>query len=263
MEALLNTVAPVGLIVALGHLLGKRQAIDLTALSRLALYLFVPALIFDSMRKAGLSLDAAWGLVLGFVLTYALLFIPSLLLSRLLGLKAPLRKTQLAGVLFPNSGNLGLSLSFSALGTEGLERAVVYFVASSAFMFSLGPALFRGGGKEGLLLTLRPPLVWAPMGGLLLRGFPFRLDEGVHLLGQAAIPVLLTALGLQLAQTRLVLGGFELLVSTLRLLLTPLLAHGVGALLGFGHAHGGQCLLMSQAFGGDAARAARSAVATT
>jgi len=212
----------VGLIVALGHLLGKRQAIDLTALSRLALYLFVPALIFDSMRKAGLSLDAARGLVLGFVLTYALLFIPSLLLSRLLGLKAPLRKTQLAGVLFPNSGNLGLSLSFSALGTEGLERAVVYFVASSAFMFSLGPALFRGGGgKEGLLLTLRLPLVWTLMGGLLLRGFPFRLDEGVHLLGQAAIPVPLTALGLQLAQTRLVLGGFELLVSTLRLLLPP------------------------------------------
>ncbi|KGQ20870.1 AEC family transporter [Thermus filiformis] len=278
MEALLNTVAPVGLIVALGFLLGRRQALDLTPLSRLTLYLLVPALIFDSMRRSTLSAEAALGLVLGFALTYALLFLAALLLARALGLEPPLWKTLLAGALFPNSGNMGLSLTFFALGAEGLERAVVYFIASSVLMFGLGPAFLRGGGVgESLLFTLRLPLFWALAGGLLLRGvpFPFRLDEGVHLLGQAAIPVLLTTLGLQLAQTRVVVGGFEVLSSLLRLVLAPLLAHGVGLLLGLGSLEhkvlvlqsamptAVNAFLMSREFGGDPARAARSVVAST
>lgn len=64
-------------------------------------------------------------------------------------------------------------------------------------------------------------------------------------------------------------------MSTLRLLLAPLLAHGVGALLGLGSLEhkvlvlqsamptAVNAFLMSQAFGGEAARAARSVVATT
>lgn len=78
---------------------------------------------------------------------------------------------------------MGLSLVYFALGEEGLRRAVVYFLLSSALMFGLGPAFIRGGGlKEGLLFTLRLPLFYALFLGLLLKALglslPFRLEEG-------------------------------------------------------------------------------------
>ncbi len=69
MQALLNTVLPVALVVLAGYLLGKRIPMDLTTLSRLTLYLLVPALIFDAMYRAEYSREGLWGLTLGFSLT--------------------------------------------------------------------------------------------------------------------------------------------------------------------------------------------------
>lgn len=124
-----------------------------------------------------------WGLVLGFSLTYALLFLLVQGAGKLFGLSRETTKTLLVCGLFPNSGNMGLSLVYFALGEEGLRRAVVYFLLSSALMFGLGPAFIRGGGlKEGLLFTLRLPLFYALFLGLLLKALglslPFRLEEG-------------------------------------------------------------------------------------
>lgn len=75
MEALFNTVVPVALVVLSGYLLGRRLEMDLSTLSRLTLYALVPALILDSMYRAEYTLEGVWGLVLGFSLTYALLFL--------------------------------------------------------------------------------------------------------------------------------------------------------------------------------------------
>ncbi|BFH76231.1 AEC family transporter [Thermus thermophilus] len=237
MEALFNTVVPVALVVLSGYLLGRRLEMDLSTLSRLTLYALVPALILDSMYRAEYTLEGVWGLVLGFSLTYALLFLLVQGAGKLFGLSRETTKTLLVCGLFPNSGNMGLSLAYFALGEEGLGRAVVYFLLSSVVMFGLGPAFIRGGGlKEGLLFTLRLPLFYALFLGLLLKALglslPFRLEEGVRLMGQAAIPVLLLTLGMQMGKTRFHLGPFEGAASALRLLLAPLVAYGVGALLG-------------------------------
>ncbi|WP_347240132.1 AEC family transporter [Thermus sp.] len=280
MEALLNTVVPVALVVASGYLLGKRLPMDLTTLSRLTLYLLVPALILDSMYRAEYTREGLWGLVLGFALTYGALYLLIGATGRLLGLSREAAKGLLVCGLFPNSGNMGLSLTLFALGEEGLRRAVVYFVLSSVVMFGLGPAFIRGGGlKEGFLFTLRLPLFYPLFLGLLLRALdltlPFRLDEGVRLMGQAAIPVLLLTLGMQMAKTPFRVGAFEGVASALRLFFAPLVAYGVGALLGLPRLEhqvlvlqsatpvAVNAFLLTKEFGGDALRVARSVVVST
>lgn len=280
MQALLNTVLPVALVVLAGYLLGRRVAMDLTTLSRLTLYLLVPALIFDAMYRAEYSREGLLGLTLGFALTYTLLYLLILGAGRLLGLSPEAAKGLLVCALFPNSGNMGLSLVYFALGEEGLRRAVVYFILSSVVMFGLGPAFIRGGGfREGLLFTLRLPLFYALFLGLLLKALgmalPFRLDEGVRLMGQAAIPVLLLTLGMQMAQTRFQVGAFEGVASGLRLLFAPLIAYGVGLFLGLPALEhqvlvlqsatpvAVNAFLMTKEFGGDALRVARSVVFST
>lgn len=280
MQALLNTVLPVALVVFSGYLMGKRIPMDLTTLSRLTLYLLVPALIFDAMYRAEYSREGLVGLALGFTLTYLLLFLAITGMARLLGLSPEAAKSLLVCSLFPNSGNMGLSLVYFALGEEGLRRAVVYFILSSVVMFGLGPAFIRGGGlKEGLLFTLRLPLFYALLLGLLLKtlgvSLPFRLDEGLRLMGQAAIPVLLLTLGMQMSQTRFQVGAFEGVASSLRLLVAPLLAYGVGFILGLPRLEhqvlvlqsatpvAVNAFLLTREFGGEALRVARSVVVAT
>uniref|UniRef100_UPI00307F885C AEC family transporter n=1 Tax=Thermus sp. TaxID=275 RepID=UPI00307F885C len=212
----------------------------------------------------------------GFALTYLGLYLSILLAARLLRLSPRTAKSLAVCSLFPNSGNMGLSLTFFALGEAGLLRAVVYFILSSAVMFGLGPAFIRGGGLlEGLRFTLRLPLFYALFLGLLLKGLgvglPFRLDEGVRLMGQAAIPVLLLTLGMQMAKTPFQVGAFELTASGLRLLL----AYGVGLLLGLPRLEhqvlvlqsatpiAVNAFLLTREFGQDATRVARSVVVST
>ncbi|ETN89387.1 transporter [Thermus sp. NMX2.A1] len=280
MQALLNTVLPVALVIFSGYLMEKRIPMDLTTLSRLTLYLLVPALIFDAMYRAEYSREGLVGLALGFTLTYLLLFLAITGMARLLGLSPEAAKSLLVCSLFPNSGNMGLSLVYFALGEEGLRRAVVYFILSSVVMFGLGPAFIRGGGlKEGLLFTLRLPLFYALLLGLLLKtlgvSLPFRLDEGLRLMGQAAIPVLLLTLGMQMSQTRFQVGAFEGVASSLRLLVAPLLAYGVGFILGLPRLEhqvlvlqsatpvAVNAFLLTREFGGEALRVARSVVVST
>ena len=280
MEALFNTVFPVALVVLSGYLLGKRVPVDLPTLSRLTVYLLVPALIFNAMYRAQFSREGLLGLTLGFLLTYLGLYLFVALLGRLLRLSQEAGKSLAVSALFPNSGNMGLSLTYFALGEAGLGLAVVYFILSSVLMFGLGPAFIRGGGVlEGLRFTLRLPLFYALLLGLLFRGlgvvFPFRLEEGVRLMGQAAIPVLLLTLGMQMAKTSFRLGAFELWASGLRLLVAPLFAYLAGLLLGLPRLEhqvlvlqsatpiAVNAFLLSREFGKDAARMARSVVAST
>lgn len=280
MEALLNTIVPVAFIVLTGYLVGRRIEFDLPTLSKLSIYVLVPVLIFDAMLRARLSSASVLGITLAFFLVSAGLYALALLLGRLWRLDAGSTKTLVASATFPNSGNMGLSLTFFALGQPGLDRAVVYFIASSVLMFGLGPAFLRGGGfLQGLLFTLRLPLFWALAGGILVRGFsiplPLGLDEGVHLLGQACIPVMLLTLGIQIARSKPEWGVFELKASGLRLLAAPGLAALAGWALGLERLDlqvlvlqsampiAVNAFLMAGEFGGNAPRAARAVVVSS
>ncbi|MCS7193692.1 MAG: AEC family transporter [Meiothermus sp.] len=280
MEALLNTIVPVAFIVLTGYLVGRRIEFDLPTLSKLSIYVLVPVLIFDAMLRARLSSASVLGITLAFFLASAGLYALALLLGRLWRLDAGSTKTLVASATFPNSGNMGLSLTFFALGQPGLDRAVVYFIASSVLMFGLGPAFLRGGGfLQGLLFTLRLPLFWALAGGILVRGFsiplPLGLDEGVHLLGQACIPVMLLTLGIQIARSKPEWGVFELKASGLRLLAAPGLAALAGWALGLERLDlqvlvlqsampiAVNAFLMAGEFGGNAPRAARAVVVSS
>lgn len=280
MQALLEVVVPVAFIVLVGFFVGKRIEFDLQTLSKLSIYVLVPVLIFDAMLRAKLTGSSVFGISAAFFLASALLYLLSLGLSRWLGLEPPQRKTLIASATFPNSGNMGLSLTFFALGQPGLDRAIVYFIASSVLMFGIGPAFLRGGGLvQSLLFTLRLPLFWALAGGLLVRGLnlplPLGLDQGVHLLGQACIPVMLLTLGIQIAASKASWGTYELQASSLRLLAAPLLAALAGWMLGL-HPLDIKVLVLQSAmpiavnaflmageFGGDAPRAARAVVASS
>lgn len=130
---------------------------------------------------------------------------------------------------------MGLPFVLFSLGDAGLERAVIYLVGSSLMIASVFPIVLKGAGiRAGLNLTLRLPVFWATLAGLALQVWratlPLPVERGMTLLARGAIPMALLTLGIQLSQTQFVFGVYELFGSVLRLVISPLMAYGMGRL---------------------------------
>ncbi len=280
MISLFSAVAPVALIILIGYLAGKTFDWERQTLAQLSVYILAPALVADSLYHTTLSLSSTLGLLGGFTLFTFIFAGIGVLISRFLGLSAPVQKSLMATTLLPNNGNMGLPVVAFALGDEGLERAVVCMIGSSILLFGLMPAILQGNGLiYGIRLTLRLPLIWAMLGGLGLKllavELPLGLDKGLTELGRAAIPTALILLGLELASTQFKLGRFEVLASSLRLGLSPFIALAAGYLLQLKGLDLQvlilQCamptainsLILVTEFGGDATKVARTIVVTT
>lgn len=233
---LLPAIFPVGLIILIGLIAGRSLPLQHQSLSQLILYVLSPALVIDSLYHNNLPTASSFSLLQGFVLTSSILYLSIRLLSIITRFPTSLKTALVATSLFPNNGNMGLSIVSFALGTGGLARAVIYMICSSILMFCLGPAIVKGQGFiSGLKLIIKLPLIWAIVLGIVLRllleEVPFQLDLAIQQVGAAAIPIALILLGMQLAYTRFKLGLAELLAATIRLLVAPAIAYGVGNFL--------------------------------
>ncbi len=280
MSAILSAILPVGLIVLIGFIVGKTLSLEQTTLSRLALYVLFPALIADNLYRTTLTGEDAIAIILGFTLTYFILGIIAWNLGHTLGFSLDLKKSLVATTTLSNSGNMGLPLVFFALGESGLERAVIYLIAWNLIVLITMPGFLKTGGfLSSIRFTLKLPLIWAIVFGVSLNQFniklPWRLDEGLHLLSESAIPVALIMLGLQISASKLQLNRYEVGASLMRLFGGFMIAYTVGKLI---------CLdsldlkvvvlqsamptaitafLMVNEFGGDGARTARVVVVST
>jgi len=277
---LLGAVAPVALMVATGYLAARVLKLDRGPLTRLTLFVLVPFLVFDQLWRNNADLAGALKLAGAFALASAGFALAGWLAGRLLGLPWPARASLTATTAFPNTGNMGLSVAFFALGEAGLERATIVFVVATILLFGLGPALFKGGSlAEQLKMTFRLPLIWAVVLGLAANlvglELPLNLGGGVHMLAQGAIPMLLLSLGMQIAESRFAVGLYDLGASLLRVAGGPLIAYAAGRLLGLGGADlvvlvlisgmpaAVNTYLMAAEFGGDAELTARVVVLST
>lgn len=224
---ILGIVVPVYGIVLVGFVYARRHAPDLRAANRLNLEVFTPALLFDVLAAKDFQLTAYLDLaVAGTVIVLG---------SGLIAWAAsrPLRiepRTLVPPMMFLNSGNMGLPLAVLAFGPSALPAAVVLFMVENLLHFTIGVRILDR--KARLASMLRMPLVLACVLGIAaslsdLRP-PAAIGEGIHLLGQVAIPLMLFALGARLTEAdfthwRAGLTGALLRPATGLLLVLPLL----------------------------------------
>lgn len=224
----LQIVAPVFLLGAIGFVWvrvgGEYQVAFVT---KLAMNLGVPSLIFVSLMQAKVAPAALSEVVLAAVASYAVLSIAALVLVRVLGLRL---QTYLAPIIFGNTGNLGLPLALFAFGEAGLGYAVVIFAVMAIYSFTFGVWLVSGG--QSLTKVLKEPIVYASLlGGLFLfQGWstPQWLTNALQLTGQMAIPLMLITLGVAVARLQLAGIGRAVLLSVLKSAVSILIAVMVG-----------------------------------
>ncbi|MFC6636408.1 AEC family transporter [Sulfitobacter sp. JBTF-M27] len=201
----LEIVAPVFLLAAVGFgwvKLGFEYRLQFV--TRLAMTLAVPCLIFTALVNTTLDPAALTTLTLASLVAYAAVSGIVLVLVRVARLN---QSTYAAPLIFGNTGNLGLPLALFAFGEVGLEYAVVVFAVMALLSFTYGIWLVAGAGS--FTKALKEPLMWATVLGAVFLWqdwkLPTFLDNTLGLIGQMAIPLMLITLGVAVA--RLSPGG--------------------------------------------------------
>ncbi len=248
---LLDVLLPIAVVVAIGFALRRTFPIDQSSLNRVMIYGLSPALIFVSLLRADLSGSGALQMIALSVGLVALLAVVTFALAWPIGLRGGDLSAVLLVSLFMNSGNYGLPAARFAFGQEGFTQALFYFISQSIMTQTLGVAVAAAGsagGRSGLLRevvgrVMRMPQVYAVATALLIRasgwdltsagGFAGGLFNGVALLSEAALPLMLLILGMQLGTgVPIEQPGLVAFATGLRLLISPLLAYGLGTAIG-------------------------------
>jgi predicted permease len=240
MHAVLNAALPIFALIFTGFLCGRFGVLSPAAtdsLNRFAIYLALPALMFQAMsrltpeqgRQVGFALAFAGGIAVTFALGFAL--------SRMRGARIASASIEGLDAGYSNVGFMGIPLCLLVFGPDSLPAAVIATLFTACVLFLVAIVLIesdlhRGGApgrtvRKVTLALLRNPLLIAPVAGIavsLLRlGVPAPVDRYVTLLGAAASPTALVCIGLFLAQERIHLheGPRIFVLVVLKLLVQP------------------------------------------
>jgi malate permease and related proteins len=247
LAAFVEVLLPVLVVVGAGYALRRGYpALDLRTLNRVSMYALGPALIFTTLVR----IEVAGGEALRITLASVLLVLGMGALTYATGRVMRLDGASMAALLlcamFMNAGNYGLPTTRFAFGEAGFQRALLFFIGQTVLAQVLAiPIASAGNGtwRSSLAQIFRMPQIYAVaaglaarLGGLDLAGRADALGSlfnGVALLADAALPLLLLLLGMQLAQGAAIEDPRLMAVAaTLRLLVSPLLAWGIAVLLG-------------------------------
>ncbi|SEM92393.1 hypothetical protein SAMN05216227_1004135 [Pseudorhodobacter antarcticus] len=224
----LEIVAPVGILAGVGFAWVKAGFdYPMAFVSRLAMTLATPCLIFTALMQTEIGPSALTKLLFAAIAAYALLTLVFWGLTVALRLE---RRTYLSPLIFGNTGNLGLPLALFAFGQTGLGYAVVIFAVAGIWGFTFGVWLVSQGGSP--LRVLKEPLVAGTLLGALFlwQGWqtPGWLTNALELLGQMAIPLMLITLGVAVARLAPGRLGQAMWLSVLRVVVCVAVGVGVG-----------------------------------
>lgn len=245
MQNVFAIVAPVFGLIALGFLLARTNIMSKAAGDGLTEFVFtvaVPALLFRMMITAEPAAGAApFALLTAYYGALAIIWLLAALATRALLKRSQRDGASIAmGSAFGNIVMLGIPLALDRFGTEAATPIAIIVSISSPLLWFSGTlhvelATRRGGTAIAPLLRdlivslLRNPIILALVAGLAWRALGIGLhpipNKMITLLGDAAIPGALVALGLSLT-------GFQIrgqmatmvVICTLSLIVAPAIA---------------------------------------
>lgn len=209
-EVFWQVIAPVVLVASAGYLLARELGLSPQHLSRATFYVFSPCLVFDKLSHSALS-GADLSRVVGFAaLTMAGSGLIAWLICSLMGYDKALTNAFILAAFAGNTGNYGLPANQFAFGEAALEPAVVYYATGTLVISTVGVYLAASGrssARNAIRNLVRVPLIYAGVAGILIWftgwSIPAPLERATSLAGKAAVPVMLTLLGAQLASVQL------------------------------------------------------------
>jgi malonate transporter len=242
MLSLLLIVLPIFALIAAGWagraagIFGDQAASEL---NRFVVYLALPPLLFDIMAKAHWADIWQPGFIGAFGIGAMLIFVGAMMLRRRMGQPLPDAAVDGLNAAYANTGFMGFPLAAAALGKVALAPTLIATIFTVCVLFAGALVLIEIGSQAqkhplrvfmhvGRSLAKNPLLIAPALGALFMAtgmSVPEPVDRFMTLLGAAASPCALVAMGLFLAQPRAekvnAKGAVALLVG-LKLLAQPL-----------------------------------------
>lgn len=244
LSVFVSAVLPTVSIAAVGYALESRKVIDVDALNIITLYVLTPALIFHSLLTTPIAGETVVQLFIAVATFITVMIVVAEGAGRALGESEPILSALVLTAAFPNAGNFGIPLSGFAFGPIGRSTAVLWLSCQSILMYTVGIYIAsRDGasvGPDAVKEVFRLPLVYAVIAaGIVLWAGASPPRDGtvmrtLELTANAAIPVMLLLLGIQLAKTdygtAMVRAGPA---TALKLLVAPVVGVLVALAIGF------------------------------
>ena len=234
-----SDILPVFLIAGAGFLIARRLQASVKTLSHVSFYALTPCLAFKMLATSKMTGPEAGRMVLMAVLVTATMG----LLARVAAIPLGLNRAELSAFLlvsmFSNGGNYGLPVVMFAFGAEALAHGTVYFVTSAILTYTFG-VLIAAAGKRSMTRAIagiaRVPAVYgvAAAALVLVTGLsvPAALMRPVGLLSDAALPVMILVLGMQLERATIPDRPWTVVVAVgLSLVAAPIVALALASLL--------------------------------
>lgn len=207
-----------GLILA-GWIARRSNALGPQAtreVNRLVVFLALPALLFDIMAKASWAEIWQPGFILAFASGSAVIFKLTLWVRTRQGSPLADAAIDALNASYANTGFMGFPLVLAVVGGSGMGPTLVATILTVCVLFAVAIVLIESSLRSGssrrdiafrtLVALAKNPLLVAPVAGALFMAsgsaLPGPLDRFLQLLGGAASPCALIALGLFLADNR-------------------------------------------------------------
>jgi malonate transporter and related proteins len=246
---ILHGIVPVIFVLALGFYAGRKNIIDQEGARNFSTYVMTFGLpitlfagIFSFTPEQLENVPYLLMLVLALVVPFAI----AIVLARWL-FKKPIQEASLVGCNagFPDMAYFGLPILATVVGSEAMLPVIVGNLVTSIiilptiiFLLHHGAPESGGGKRESfganMVKTLKAPVVWAPILGLLLVLLHVRLPDlakdSLQVIGVTTGGIALFTLGILLSHLQLRVDGPTFFVVLMKNLAMPAFALGLGML---------------------------------
>jgi len=238
-------IFPIFLIIMIGYIVQRKFELHIPSLSKIQIYALMPSLVFNTLYLSQLKGKLIGNVVMFNVVFFCLLIVASTGASKLLKLSRTKEKAFVNAVSLRNIGNYGIPLvSLIYVGTIANHAMAVHMISvitCVVLMYTIGLYNASSGHyswKDALKKISGMPIIYVIILAVLLRTLHLQVPAGLlsatSLLGGCVAPLALFTLGAQLAKTKVHVGDLSLYIgTTLRLIISPLIAFGLALLLGF------------------------------
>ena len=250
---LINNIVPVFILVILGFILGRKFPMDLTTLSKLFFYLFIPAFAFVNIITVEFSFNPMLIVIIG-ILLIVINYIIGFGMSKIFRLPDQTAKAFQNTIMFNNSGNIGVSIIVLVFSNEPflVNGATVNLEIALAVQImlllvqNLGTNTFgviNSGGEGmtirlGLKRLLQIPILYMVIAAFIIRALSIDVTvtpiwSALDLIRAGMVSMALIMLGLQLSQAKINLRLKTPYVAAFtRLIVGPLIAFALIQLFG-------------------------------
>lgn len=232
----LSSVAPPLAIAFVGYLLGISRDVNIDGLSAIAVYILLPALVFETLVSLTVDVSTVTtvaGAMVGFTTVMGLI---AWAVSQVRGQNGTIVYGAAMAAAIPNVGNFGIPVATFAFGTPGRSTAVLFVLVQNLVLYTIGIYLLSKGRPgsshiDAFKQVLTQPVTYAVIVAVIavtLGVTPSQdgtIMQTLRLMGDSSIPVFLLILGLQVAKMDIGTTVYETLPTVgLKLFVAPIVA---------------------------------------